>query len=352
MTIMPRYNFLPGTEITLFERPMIVTGTNDHGYRVAGRDDGIITTLPFGALVEQLKLPGARLDTSLPATGGRLKQRLGGFSTSEALSADQRETGRFHLALCQAVLAWRTAIRAEHRDPSLDLSERMLDRPEARRFIAAVGERIFGKKILVNPARGGTTRAHFMYRGRTLMKYFRVFENLEPDESPMDALVTLDHLRGNRTDKICGRVRELMTEAWERIGFDVKCTSLANVRKFLEARIREENRKRGPNELSEPVVPADRTLREHRDGLLTPTEYLIATKGLRHARNKRGRGSTDLRALVIGEMVEIDECKISLVMAAKTGGFWERMKDAPGAASSESRHGCRSFYGETGARDN
>ncbi len=73
------------------------------------------------------------------------------------------------------------------------------------------------------------------------------------------------------------------------------------------------------------MVPADRTLREHRDALLTPTEYLIATRGLRHARNKRGRGSTDLRALVIGEMGEIDECKMSLVMAAKTGGFWERM---------------------------
>ena len=155
MNMIPRYNFLPGTEITLFERPMVVTGNSDHGYRVAGRHDGITTIVPFATLVEQLKLPRARLDTSLPATGGRLKQRLGGFTTSEALSDDQREAGRFHLALCQGVLAWRTAIRAEHRNPSLDLSERMLDRPEARRFIAAVAEQIFGKKILINPARAG-----------------------------------------------------------------------------------------------------------------------------------------------------------------------------------------------------
>ena len=74
MNMIPRYNFLPGTEITLFERPMVVTGNSDHGYKVAGRDDGITTIVPFAALVEQLKLPGARLDTSLPATGGRLKQ--------------------------------------------------------------------------------------------------------------------------------------------------------------------------------------------------------------------------------------------------------------------------------------
>lgn len=298
MTMIPRYNFLPGSEITLLERPVVVTEKNDHGYKVAGRDDGIITIVPYGTLVEQLKLPGARIDTLLPATGGRQKQRLGGFTTAEALSDDQREAGRFHFALCQGVLAYRTKIRAERGDPHLDLSERMLDKPEARRLIAAVAEQIFGKKILFNPARGGKSNAHFVYKGRTLMKYFRVFEDLDPSESPMDALVTLDHLRGNRTVRICSRLRELMTEAWELIGFDVKSPSLSNVRKFLEARIREENQKRGANDLPKLVLPADRTLCEHRNSLLTPTEYLIATKGLRHARNKRGRGSTDLRGTV------------------------------------------------------
>ena len=41
MNMIPRYNFLPGTGITLFERPMVVTGNSDRGYKVAGRDDGI-----------------------------------------------------------------------------------------------------------------------------------------------------------------------------------------------------------------------------------------------------------------------------------------------------------------------
>jgi hypothetical protein len=54
--------------------------------------------------------------------------------------------------------------------------------------------------------------------------------------------------------------------------------------------------------------------------------HLIATEGPRQARNKRGRGSTDLRALLIGEVVEIDECKISLVMCAKSAGYWEKME--------------------------
>lgn len=79
-----RYNFLPGTEITLLNRPMVVTGKSEEGYRMAGRDDGATTIIPYGKMVELLKLPGARIDTAIPATGGRLKQRLGGFETAEA----------------------------------------------------------------------------------------------------------------------------------------------------------------------------------------------------------------------------------------------------------------------------
>ena len=54
---------------------------------------------------------------------------------------------------------------------------------------------------------------------------------------------------------------------------------------------------------------------------------LAATKGERHARNRRGRGSTDIRALFVGEYVEIDECKASLVASAKARGQWESLSD-------------------------
>ncbi|MBB3994994.1 hypothetical protein GGR95_002644 [Sulfitobacter undariae] len=325
MTMEPHYNFQPGTEITLLERPMVVTGQVDNGYRVVGREDGITTVLPFGKLVEQLKLPGAKVDTSLPTTGGRLQQRLGGYATSQALTDEQREYGRFHFAFCQAMLAYRTKIRTENGDPKFELSDRIAGRPEARRFIASVAEQIFGQKILINPGRGGRSKGMYLYQGRTLMKYFRTFESLEPDEAPIDALITLDHLRGNRTSRICNRLRVLMTAAWEEHGLDLKCPPVSNIHKALTANIWQENQKRIANELPELIVPSPRTLREHRDIILTPTEHLIGTKGERQARNERGRGSTDLRALLIGELVEVDECKISLVSSAKEAGFWEKM---------------------------
>lgn len=325
MTMEPRYSFQPGTEITLMQRPVVVTGQVDHGYKVVGREDGITTVVPFSKLVEQLKLPGATVDTSLPTTGGRLQQRLGGYASSQALSDEQREIGRFHFAVCQAMLAYRTKIRIEHGDPKFELSDRIAGRPEARRFIASVAEQIFGQKVLINPTRGGRSKGMYLYQGRTLMKYFRVFEDLEPDESPIDALVTLDHLRGNRNRRIGNKLHQMMTAAWEKYGLDLKRPPVSNVHKALTTNIWNENQKRTANDLPELVVPSQRTLREHRDALLTPTEHLVATKGSRQARNERGRGSTDLRALLIGELVEVDECKISLITSAKEAGFWEQM---------------------------
>jgi putative transposase len=305
---------------------MVVVGQDDQGYRVADLDAGGVTTvLDFMKFVEHLKLSGARIDTDLPLTGGRSARRLGGYTSAQALPEAQREMAQVHLALCRAMDAYRDTLRAEHGDPSLELSDRSVDRPEARKFIAEVASTICGRKIRVQPVRGGKSKDLHIYRGRTLMKYFRIFESLGPRESPLDALVPLDHLRGNRNGRICNLLRALMTEAWETIGLDRKKPSVSNVHKHLEARVLQENQRRARNDLPKLVVPSHRTLREHRDRLLTPSEILVATHGLRHARNARGRGSTDLRALMIGELVEIDECRISLVTSAKEEGFWEQM---------------------------
>lgn len=327
MTFVPRYNFAPGTEITLFERPMVVTGHDETGYRVTGLDDGIVTVLPHMKFIEYLKQPGAGIDTDLPGTGARLRQRLGGYVTAEALSEDQREKAQIHLAMCRALEAYRDKLRLERGNPNLELSDRLVDRNEARKFIATVTSTISGKKVSVHPARGGRSNDFQIYHGRTMMKYYRFYKDLEPGESPLDALVTLDHLRGNRDGRICDRLRDLMTEAWEAVGLDLKQPAVSNVRKYLETRVSAENERRVRNELSKLVLPSDRTLRDHRDRLLTATELVVATQGLRYARNKRGRGSTDYRALMIGEVGEMDECRISLVTSAKAAGVWERLSD-------------------------
>ena len=311
MKVAPRYRIPPGSEITLLGRPMVVTGQDEQGYTVVGSEDGASTVVSYAKLVEHFKLPGATIDTALPLTGGRAKDRLGGFATSVALSEEQLRIGRFHCALCEGVRAYRAKLRIDHGDPDLYLSERMADVPEARKFIARFAEQVFGEPIRLRPDRGGKAKGMIIYKGKTLIKYFKAYESLEPNELPIDALVPLDHLKGNQTPRIYFQLRELMTEAWEKIGFDTRCRYVSNVKEYLETKIWEVNQIRKRNGVAKLVVPAHGTLTKHRDSLLNPTELMVATKGIREARNKRGRGSTDIRALLVGEIVEIDECKIS-----------------------------------------
>ena len=91
--------------------------------------------------------------------------------------------------------------------------------------------------------------------------------------------------------------------------------------------IHEENSIRKRNQLGSLKPPSHATLSTHIQELVSPTEMLAATKGERHARNRRGRGSTDIRALFVGEYVEIDECKASLVASAKARGQSESLSD-------------------------
>jgi len=119
MKVVPRYNLLPGTEIALLNRPMVVTGQSAEGYKVTGLEDGAASVISFAKLVEYLKLPGAKIDTATPQTGARLKQRLGGYSTAEALSDEQRELGRF---TTRSVGDFSNTVRRSGRRPGIRIS--------------------------------------------------------------------------------------------------------------------------------------------------------------------------------------------------------------------------------------
>ena len=327
MTIQPRYNFLPGTEITLLNRPMTVTGVTENGYSMVGREDGAASVVSFDRLVEHLKLPGAKINSAQAATGDRLKQRLGGYTTSKALkNPEQRALARYHIAMCKAVDIYAATRRED--DPGFEPSGRNLDHRKVRDFIAQQTSLLSGERVRVKPVRGGEkTSDRILYKGRTINEYYQRYKALGPGENAEDALVPLMHKRGNREPRLSPRVRALMTEAWEKIGLDKKKPSVANVHDYLETLIHRENQFRTLNELPKIVTPSQKTLRQHRDTLVTPTQYLIATEGKREARRKRGRGGTDIRVLSVGELCGMDEQKISMVVAAKKAGLWSHLSD-------------------------
>jgi hypothetical protein len=182
--------------------------------------------------------------------------------------------------------------------------------------------------VWIKPPRGGEeVKGRLLYQGRTIYEYYQIYQDLAPDERSAEALVTLSHMRGNRSSRLLAPLRHLMTEAWEKIGLDKKGTSVANVRDYLETLIDSVNKKRNLNDLPNLVVPSEKTLRKHRDTLVTPTEYAISVKGPRETRRKHGRGSTDVRALMIGELCGMDEQKMSIVTSAKAEGFWHTLTD-------------------------
>ena len=347
MSKAPRYAVPEGTEITLLSQKLVVNGVSDDGYEVTNTESGAMRVVPFLQFVQYMKLPGAAIDVQMAQTGNRLKTRLAGYATSAALPDQQQAWGRFRLCLCHAMKLLQDHLRAQLEDPAYQLSIRKMDQPGNRIFVRDIAQRLFAQPIyLEKPQRKKTeqgprpkgkagdqkSKPWTLPDGRTLMDHFRVFESLKPGEDPLDALVPLWHMRGNDWPRICTRLKELMTQAIEENGVDLKDLSVANTKAHLEMLIHEENAIRRRNELPDLIVPAASTLKAHRDELLTPTALLIATKGERHARNKRGRGSTDIRALTIGEFVEIDECKASLVASAKARGIWERLSTDDRAA--------------------
>lgn len=327
MNIIPRYNFLPGTEITLLNRPMAVTGMEENGYSMVGLDDGFVSVVSFERLVEYLKLPGVKIDAAQAANGDRHRKRLGGHFFAKTLkNKEQQALGEFHLAMCQAVDIFIARCRED--DPNFVPSVRKLGTDAARKFIAAQTTLLLGQRVLIKPRRGGEeVKCRLLYQGRTIYEYYQIYSELRPGERSAEALVPLQHRRGNRTSRISVKVRDLMTEAWEKIGLDKKGPSVANVHAYLETLINAENKRRAQNGLAEFTVPSTRTLRKHRDSLVTPTEYAIATKGPRETHNVKGRGSTDIRALTIGELCGMDEQKMSMVTSAKEEGFWHTLSD-------------------------
>lgn len=327
MSIVPQYNYPTGTEITLYDEKMSISSMNDDGYELLNLETGEVGVTSFSKFAELQKTPAMKIGATDRSHSTELELRLGNLKVAEQLALPQQERGRFHHAICCATATLRTKLRQECVKADLRLTGALLNNTANRKFICNVATEIFGKKVRPKGPRGGQTKGWVLYDGRTILKYFQIFDRLEVDDDVIAALATRDHLKGNNTKRIEWALLHLMTQAWEEIGLDFKGPSVSNVHHHLEMLVHEENARRNRNGLPVLIVPSQKTLKRHRQFLLNPTEFLVATKGERHALNKRGRGSTDLRGLFPGELVEIDECKLSLISSSKARGYWENLSE-------------------------
>jgi putative transposase len=335
MSLVPRYNYPSGTEVTLFSQEMALNAVTDDGYELTNIQSGNVSVVSFAKFAEYLKSPAMHVENTNGISANAVELRLGGFKVAEQLAKFQQELGEFHFAICCGMDALRTKRRQEIGPKGDHLSIAVLNDVKNRKFICITAEQFFGQKINLSRVRGGKNVEWVLYKGRTLQKYDTIYRSLGPEDDTIAALVTLDHLKGNETRRFNLCLLELMTQAWEEIGLDLKGPSVANVHRHLEMLVREENTSRRRNQITPLIVPSQKTLRAHRDDLLSPTEYLLATKGERYTRGKRGRGSSDIRALTSGEVAEIDECRVSLITSAKEKGYWHTLSEKEQATLEE-----------------
>mgnify|MGYP000291666354 CR=1 FL=1 len=164
MNMVPRYHFAAGTELTLHARRVVLNSQTEVGYETVSLEDGTVSVIPFQHFLDYLALPGSKIDTLLPQTGNRATRRLGGHTTARALTKNQQEVGRFHVALCQAMLLLRDQIRRESDDPTFELSGDAMNRRENRKFVKDIAESIFGQKIYLARGRGGKSTTWGMYK--------------------------------------------------------------------------------------------------------------------------------------------------------------------------------------------
>ncbi|MBZ4024149.1 hypothetical protein CKO11_17015, partial [Rhodobacter sp. TJ_12] len=323
MTIVPHYNFEAGTEISVGGRDLVLLRVGAQGYELADPTGGQTSILGFSSFVEMTKTGVVTFGPSQLQPDGSAKLRLGGLSVAAQLSESQQIYGRFHFAICRAIEELHRHRTVVDGDKDFRISIAALNDPANRKFLRPFVQAFFGERVHLGAAtlKGGQQKSWFLYKGRTLKKYYEIYQGLQEGDDVIAGLATLDHLKGNETPRLPLRLKELMTEAWEEIGLDLKGPSVANVHGYLAARVNSENRQRALNDLPALPIPSHQSVLRHRKELLTPTEYMVATKGERYARNKRGRGSSDVRALMIGEFCEMDECRVSLITSAKANGY-------------------------------
>lgn len=322
MSIVPRYHLPAGTKVTHHEQALVVKDMVSDGYELFDNETGELSFISYSKFVTLLQSPTFKIGSTPGELASLVSRRTKGMDFAESLSPNQQAMGRFHFAICRAIKLLEPEIKLR---PDRPLTATALENPKVRERICAVASSILGEKIVATPPVGGKRTLLILYRGRTLKKYLSIYESLETDDDPIAALATLDNLKGNETRRITNRHLQLMTQAWEEVGLDLKAASSSNVLDRLRAVIYFENQKRKLNDLNPLIVPSQTTVTRHRDRMLSPVEYSIATKGYNYTRSKHGRGSSDVRALLIGEEVHIDEYKMSLVATAKEEGYWETL---------------------------
>lgn len=321
-----KYKIPDGLEVSGFGCNRSVRSIGGNDYQITDLEEGTKEVWSYKEVINLIEMPGARRRKSQPAmTASAARIRDGVLQYRHQLSERQNDIIDFRKAMMFGIMRLQ--------ENGALIYQAGLDEPENRRFIADIARQYYSRRPISDKVRGGSVKsAAFMPQGRTIFLYWERWVDADFDDM---ALADHDWKKGNRSNHgVSTRMRELMTQASEETYMDPRKPNVASALRRLKTLVNKENIFRIPSGL-EPLVPVcNKTLSEHIQ-LVGSTGLSIARDGSDHVANNRSRGQTDVRALMIGEMAEIDECKMSLITVCKTKGWWQKLSEGDKAALSE-----------------
>ncbi|MFV0490839.1 MAG: hypothetical protein ACK5M4_03380 [Pseudorhodobacter sp.] len=318
------YNIPAGLRLKLAGIARTLYPDGNGNYRAEHEGHGPTEVVSYNEALSWLRRPDCSAKDMLADSAAAARVRNGGLHYRQQLS----EKAQDDIDLRKAIIAGVNYLA----ETGVKITAAALDKDHNRRIIREVASQLYTTRPINLAPRGGSTRlVAFMPKGRTILEYRQRYIDAGYDEM---ALPDQRWLRGNRTPRILTRMRELMTEAIEQIHLDLRKPNVSAALRRLRTLTTEENAKRKLNGL-EPLKPVTNKTMANHIKMIGSTALAIARDGARAVANNRSRGTTDTRALMIGELVEIDECKLSLITVAKKKGWWERLSADDQAALEE-----------------
>ena len=318
----PKYHIPSGLQLTTTHSARSVVPLKDELYRLEDRETGEVEIISYREFVLRLRMPDVSSRNGALRTNSAVARiHNGGLFHRSNLSADLQDQIDFRKALCLAI--------DELASRGVRICAANLDKLHIRRLIRDYASKFYVRNPIGIANRGGSVKLiAAMPSGRTLLDYWQRLKESDYDEM---SLPDQAWRRGNRSSHgVTTRMRELMSQAAEKF-LDKKKPTVAAALEWLETLVHEENALRLANGLEPLKLVSHKTLARHIK-MISATARAIARDGERAVANNRSRGTTDTRALMIGELVEIDECKLSLITAARRSGWWEALNEEEKAA--------------------
>lgn len=314
--IKANYVLPVGKEIVTATQTIRLRKAKDNCFEAIDVHTGEANIYSFQEALELLRRPDVTLPLiHSPDSEATARIRTGGLFHRDQLSPRQQDELDFRKAFCVSIDALEAT--------GVKLRIVNLDKPENRKFIRNFTSKIYtAAPIAIDQVRGGKAKAIVVLpKGRTLLKYVERFRRSGRDEM---ALADQDWLKGNRTSRFPLRVEELISQAIDEVALDTKDPPTSQIFSRHEQLIETENQRRGALGLALLEAATFKPIND-RFKAISSTARDIARKGEKYVANNRSRGSTDTRALMVGEFVEVDECKISLMATVKEKGLWQTL---------------------------